>query len=292
VEPGPTAIAPDQTAEPVTPTDTASAKPGPTVTSSAPTVTSNAPAPGAAPPPNSSCAFKPSASTTGATGSRTRRSVTVLTDGQTLEDADVAGLEIRGSHVTVRNVSVNGNILVTGDNAMIDHVTAQGVGISSASNVTVQYADIGYSTEDAIHVTSDRGRMVRNVVLRYNYLHDPRVPTGAHYDGTQVRGASGVVIDCSVYNPDSFQWTFNAAIYLEDANGGYSNVRVSNNWLYGFAFPVMVDSGTSTFTNNRIGGDIKWDVCYPAKGLNSSNFQSSGNVWDATNAKLNLCGLG
>jgi hypothetical protein len=237
--------------------------------------------------------LKPSAANTGATGSRSRSSVSVLNDGQTLQNADVANsIEIRGNNVTVRNVSVAGNILVTGDNAMIDHVTAQGVAISSASGTTLQYANIGYSKEDGIHVTSDRGRMIRNAVLRYNYVHEPRVPSDAHYDGTQVRGVDGLTVDCSVYDPGPFQWTLNAAVYLEDANGGDTNVRVTNNWLYGHAFPVMVDAGTSTFTNNRIGGDIKWDVCYPGKNLNTSNFKSSGNVWDATNAKLNLCGLG
>jgi hypothetical protein len=187
---------------------------------------------------------------------------------------------------------VAGSILITGDNAMIDHVTTDGVSISSASGTTVQYANIGYSKGDGVHVTSDRGKMIRGAVLRYNYIHDPRVPSGAHYDGTQVRGVDGLTIDCSVYDPGPFQETFNAAVYLENANGGDTNVRVTNNWLYGHAFAVMVDARTSSFTKNRIGGDIKWDVCYPGKGLNSSNFTSSGNVWDTTNAKLNLCGLG
>lgn len=272
----------------VTASDTFRPSPRTSSTEAAPPTGTSAPVA----PANSSCSFKPSASTTGASGSRTNRSVRVLNDGQTLQNADVDDIEIRGSNVTVRNVSVAGNILVTGDNAKIDHVTAQGVAISSASGTTLQYSNIGYSKEDGIHITSDRGRMIRNAVLRYNYIHHPRVPSDAHYDGTQVRGVNGLIIDCSVYDPGSFQWTLNAAVYLEDANGGDTNVRVTNNWLYGHAFPVMVDAGTSTFTKNRIGGDIKWDVCYPAKGLNSSDFTSSGNVWDATNAKLNLCGMG
>jgi Right handed beta helix region len=279
------------TATPVVrPSVTASGTFRPSPTTSSATA---APTTGTTAPANSSCSFKPSASTTGASGSRTNSSVRVLDDGQTLQNTDVAGnMEIRGNNVTLHNVSVAGSILVTGDNAMIDHVTTQGIGISSASGTTVQYANIGYSKGDGIHVTSDSGRMIRNAVLRYNYIHDPRVPSDAHYDGTQVRGVNGLTIDCSVYDPGPFQDTFNAAVYLEDANGGDTNVRVTNNWLYGHAFPVMVDAGTSTFTKNRIGGDIKWDVCYPGKGLNSSNFTSSGNVWDATNAKLNLCGLG
>ena len=54
---------------------------------------------------------------------------------------------------------------------------------------------------------------------------------------------------------------FNAAIFLEHANGGTSNVEVRDNWLLGSAFSVMVDSQSATFTGNKIGGDIKWGPC-------------------------------
>ena len=176
-------------------------RPSPTTSSATATPTK-----GTTAPANSSCSVKPSAATTGASGSRTNSSVRVLDDGQTLQNADVGGsIEIRGNNVTVRNVSVAGSILVTGDNAMIDHVTAKGVSISSASGTTVQYANIGYSKGDGMHVTSDGGKMIRNVVLRYNYIHDPRVPSDAHYDGIQVRGVNGLTIDCSVYDPGPFQ---------------------------------------------------------------------------------------
>lgn len=270
--------------------------PTPPVTAVKPT-TAPAPAPAAGPAAaaggTSKCAFKPSAATTGASGPRARSSVTVLKDGDTLADADVSSLEIVGSNVTVRNVSVNGSVLITGDNARLDHISAQSVSVSSASGATVQYAEISSSREDAIHITSDRGRLVRNVVLRYNYIHDPQAPAGAHFDGTQVRGVDGLLIECSVYDPGPYESTFNAAIYLEGDNGGNSNVRVRSNWLYGFAFPLMAGPGPGTsFTDNRLGGDIKWGPCYFGAGVNSGNFTSSGNVWDATNAKVDICGLG
>lgn len=247
-------------------------------------MSSPAPVAGAGP-----CGFKPSAATTGAGGSRSNSSVTTLGTGQVLQNANVSDLVISGNGVTVRNVQVNGSILVTGDGAMIDHVTAQGVSISSATGTTVQYANIGFGQGDGIHVTSDRGRLVRNVTLRYNYVHDPRVSSTAHYDGTQVRGIDGLSLSCSVYDPGAYQHMFNAAVYLEDANGGDSNITVSHNWLYGFGFSVMMDAANVSLLDNRVGGDIHWGLCRLGTRTGDPNLQSTGNVEDANGAAVALC---
>ncbi|HMM93440.1 right-handed parallel beta-helix repeat-containing protein [Phycicoccus sp.] len=237
-----------------------------------------------------SCPVRPSASTTGAHGTRSSSSRTTLGNGAVLKNANVSDLTITGSNVTVQNVAVSGGILVQGSKVTIDHVTAQNVSISSASSVVVQYSNLGRGGEDAIHVTSDRGSQVRGVTLRYNYLHDPRPSSDAHYDGTQVRGVNGLTISCSVYDGGPYTSQLNAAIYLEDANGGNSNVTIDRNWLFGYGFPIFIDPSTNTsVTRNRIGGDIHWDACYPNP---KSTFRSSGNVWDATGKPLNLCGMG
>ena len=172
-----------------------------------------------------SCETKPSASNSGATGQLKDSSTTILNNGQKLENVRVKGLEIRGKDVKVRNVEVTTDIFITGDNAMLDHVSATGIAISSASGAIVQYSNIGKSSEDGIHITSDRGRMVKNVLLTHNFVHSPKVPESAHYDGTQVRGVKGLVISCSTYDPGKYRNPYNAAIYLEDANGG--NTKVS-----------------------------------------------------------------
>lgn len=222
--------------------------------------------------------MKPGAGNTGASGARTNSGVTVLGDGAVLENANVAGLNIEGSNVTVRNVAVSGGILVTGSGAMIDHVTAQNIGISSASNVTVQYTNIGFGDEDAIHVTSDRGAMVKNVTLKYNYIHDPRVAQDAHFDGTQVRGVQHLTISCSTYDAGGYQHMYNAAVYLENANGGDSGVVVSNNWLYGFGFSIMMEAPGTQLLNNQLGGDIHWDACYVDNAAGAAGLVSTGNT--------------
>lgn len=233
--------------------------------------------------------MKPSASNTGATGTLQDNPTTVLKNGQTLENARVEELEIRGKGVTVRNVEVAGNVFITGNNAILDHVSATGIAISSATGSTVQYSNIGKSPEDGIHITSDRGSMVKNVVLSHNFIHSPKVPETAHYDGTQVRGVKGLVISCSTYDPGKYQTPFNAAIYLEDANGGNTNVSIEDNWLYGFGFSVMIDAPKTRIIGNRVGGDIHWGTCYLSDSVSVSSLRIRDNINEKTHKPEPMC---
>ena len=235
------------------------------------------------------CDVKPGKSNTGPSGALQDSPTTVLESGQTLENARVASLEIRGKGVTVRNVEVTDAILITGDDATLDHVSTSGIAISSASGATVQYVNVGNSAEDGIHVTSDRGRLVKNVLLKYNYIHTPQVPNDAHYDGTQVRGVDGLVVFCSTYDPGAYRPQYNAAVYLEDANGGDTNVSVEKNWLYGFGFSVMVDANKTRIVGNRVGGDIHWGTCSVGRSADQATLEVSDNVKDDTNAADPMC---
>lgn len=236
------------------------------------------------------CRMKPTGRNTGAHGALRDKNRTVLGDGARLRNARVSNLVISGTDVKVQNVHVDGKILVTGENVHIKRVTAKHIGISSAVNVVVARASVGYGSEDGIHVTSDGDRLVRRVVLRYNFIHHPRVPPEAHYDGTQVRGVDGLVIRCSTYRAGPFRDTFNANVYLENANGGVTNATVARNWLYGSAWGVMVSAETARFIGNRFGGDIHWGFCYLGSG--SGHFESRGNVTVPQRRRINLCGQG
>lgn len=238
------------------------------------------------------CKFRPSKFNTGARGELRQSGVTTVESGKTLENVSVQRLHVAGSNVTIRNVRVAGSILVTGDRVKVRRVTAQGVSISSASHVSVARSHIRSSPMDGIHITSDRGRLVRDVTLRYNLVRRPQTPSDNHYDGTQVRGVDGLSIRCSTYRAGRYHENFNAAVFLEHANGGSSNVEVRNNWMFGFAFSVMVDSRSATFTGNKIGGDIKWGPCLLLDGSGSQGFTSAGNTWAETGKRVNLCGQG
>jgi hypothetical protein len=235
------------------------------------------------------CTIKPAATNTGASGKLKDSSMTVLQDGQTLENVRVASLDISGRNVVVRNVEVAGKILVTGDDVTIDRVSMASIAISSASGTTVQYSNIGNSTDDAIHVTSDSGRMIKNVLLSHNYIHTPRAPEEAHYDGTQVRGVRGIRISCSTYDPGPYQQTFNAAVFIEEANGGNKNVSVEHNWLYGFGFSIMLDSNDVRIVGNRVGGDIHWDTCAVGPKADLASLENRDNFNENTNAPEAMC---
>jgi hypothetical protein len=257
-------------------------------TSSTTTTTSVTSPPAASP----GCAFKPSASTTGAKGSLPASSVTTLGDGQSLQNVTVDHLLVSGSDVTVRNVKVNGTVGIIGDRVLVDHVSAEGLSISSASHVTVQYTNTGFGQSDGLNVTSDRGRLASDITLRYNYAHDPRVSSAAHYDGIQVRGVDGLSITCSVFDAGPYKPMYNAGIYLEDANGGDSNITGAHNRVYGSGGSIMMDARNTTLDSNRIGGDIHWGTCRLGDRTGNPGLRSVGNVWDATGAALPLCTKG
>lgn len=234
--------------------------------------------------------MKPTNRNTGARGQLSDSNVTELRDGARLRDARVSNLRITGTDVKVKNVHVDGDILVTGEKVRIKRVTAKHIAISSGLDVVVAKSSVGYSTEDGIHVTSDGDRLVRRVRLRYNLIHHPRAPSGSHYDGTQVRGVDDLVIRCSTYRSGPYQETFNANIFLENANGGVTNATLARNWLYGSAWGVMISAESARVIGNKFGGDIHWGYCYLGSG--SGRFESRNNIKVPERRKINLCGQG
>lgn len=239
---------------------------------------------------SSPCAYKPSATNTGPTGQLKASSVTVLdTKSATLQNVRVQNLMISAADVTVRNVEVAGAIFVKGDGATIDHVQTTGIAVSSASGTTIEHTDIANGGDDGVHLTSDSGRQVRDITMRYNYIHSPRVDASAHYDGTQVRGVSGLTITCSLYDAGPYRPPYNAAIYIEDANGGNTNVLIEHNWLDGFGFSVMIGSPGTRVIGNRVGGEIHWNTCYLGAGVRSQQIVDYANVQVANGQKGPLC---
>jgi hypothetical protein len=263
-----------------------SATPSPTATSSTPSASATptptptptpSPTPTPTPPPTDSSCVKPTAANTGATGTRTASSVTALnTNGQVLEDVNVTSLTINAANVTVRNVQVNGRILVnrSADNATIERVTAKHIGFSSSLGTKVLNSRITNSTEDGWHITGDSGRRVEGVVLRGNLVDAPVPPSGAHYDGLQVRGANNLLVECNTINLGPYQDTFTAAVFLENANGGNTGVKVLNNWLDGGGY--IIYPGGGEFSRNVFGSQARWGICYGGAQTGSGNTRADG----------------
>lgn len=241
---------------------------------------------------SAACGKRPTRSSTGARGTLRQRGSLTVGSGRTVRDVQVPTMELAGDDITVRNVRVDGTLLVTGQHVRIRRTTAREIYVSSGSHVTVTGSKIENSTEDAFHVSSDRGSLVRDVTLHNNFVHRPVTPSENHYDGIQVRGVDGLSISCTVFRAGPYHDNFNAAVFLENANGGSENVVVSDNWMFGFAFSIMVDSPSATFTDNKIGGDIKWGPCLLLESSGSQGFTSSGNTWAGSGKKVNFCRQG
>ena len=256
------------TAPSPSPTQTTSSSPTPTATST-PTQTST-PTATSTPTSPTGC-VKPDASNTGHTGTLTAYSGSnwVDTPGTVIENKTVNGdLTIAGANVVVRNSRVTGSITVYpgGNDSLITGNTAEGgIAVSSAHRVIIEKNDVTNTNgNDALHVTSDQGIYINTATIRNNWIHDPYVPNGAHYDGLQVRGATNVLVDCNNFDLGAYQEGYNAPVYLENDNGGYSNARVTNNWLLGGAFNIMLGSANDAgvkLNNNKVGGAYRWDIC-------------------------------
>lgn len=231
---------------------------------------------------------KPTAANTGASGTRTNSSASTLnTNGQVLENVNVPGdLIVNADNVTIRNVQTGGGILVnvSAVGTIIDRVTTEDIGLSSPDQVTIQNTRITAGDEhDALHVTGDSGRRVSNVVITNSLIDDPRPQGDAHYDGLQIRGVNGLLVQCNTFDLGPWQEQYTAAIYSEPANGGNTGVRVLDNWINGGGFAIYAESGNE-FSRNRFGTDQRWGICY-GNGVTPSG---TGNVRDADNSPIDL----
>jgi hypothetical protein len=224
------------------------------------------------PTPSAGACVKPDATNTGPSGALTAYtgSSHVTTAGTVIENKTINGnLTIAADNVILRNSVVTGALAVTERSGVrISNVTMREFSISSAVDVVLDRSEITGSIADGMHVTSDGNQMNRDIVITNNLIHNPKPGAGSHYDGLQVRGVDGLDLLCNNFDLGPAQFEYNAALYLEPANGGHSGVVVDNNWLSGggYIFHYGADNdGATQLTNNHFGGDPYWGpsaVCH------------------------------
>ncbi len=178
-----------------------------------------------------------------------------------------------------------------GDNILIEHssVSGDGINLSGTGTVNVRYNQVYNFTSDAVHITADTGS-VTNVTFSYNYIHNPTPDCGAHADGIQIRGVTGLTvhnntIDMGPWAQVCGQDALNAALFFEDANGGNSGITITNNYLSGGGYTVYFDTSSGqVFKNNAFGGG-HYGYAYP--GSNPADFSDrSGNYIFSNGAAL------
>lgn len=189
---------------------------------------------------------------------------------QAMEGQRIAGdLVVNAPGVSLVDLEVAGTIRIRADHVTLSRVRAQTVVVSSASHVTIEDSEFTGGADDGIHITSDRGTTSSDITVRRSYIHSPARGGEKHYDGIQVRGVDGLVIDCSAFDAGDYEPRQNAGIFLQEANGGNRNVTVRDNLIKGFAWSLMVGSPGVEVTGNTVAQAARWGPCYPTIGPDS-----------------------
>lgn len=242
---------------------------------------------------SSACTTKPDATNTGPTGTLTTDNrESIWTANEVIEDKTFpAGVTIYADGVQLRNVHVNGDILINeADGVVIDHVSTAGVAVSSASNTTIQYVRVNAYEDDSFHLTSDGSSYISNVTIQHSFIDRPTFEPGSlsHWDGVQIRGAENVTIFCNNFDVGEWQDPYNVIIYSEPANGNNDNIIVDNNWLNGGNFAFMIGAPIEPIrfqiTNNKLyNEDFNFGLCYLGGGMTPQNLPDiiqTGNTLD------------
>lgn len=243
-------------------------------------------------PSTSTCTTKPDASNTGSTGTLTTDNRTTLNiDGEVIENKQFpASIQIRADNITLRNVTVAGGIDIGDelDNILLDRVDATSAGITSSSNVTIEYSHFTAFNGDALYISGWNGVNTTNLTVRYSFIDRPSfTSTEAHWDGIQMRGVNNVTIFCNNFDVGEWQFEYNVLIYSEPAFNGNYNIIIDNNWLNGANFAIMGGASDPIgyeITNNKLlSADFYFGLCYPGGGITAENIDQviqTGNTLD------------
>jgi hypothetical protein len=217
----------------------------------------------------------------------------LVIDGYDLPKPSEGYYTFAGNNVTLRNCRIGGGVVFSGDNVKVENCEIpNGLSLSGTATAVVRYNNIHSFGGDGVHITSDTGQ-VSNVTFANNYVHNPTPSPGAHADGMQVRGVKGLTIsnnniDMGVWRQVSGQDALNAAIFLESANGGNSDITIASNYLNGGGYILRVGPGPNTrITNNRFGPDGYYGISHNISSAGNI-VENSGNVMDATGVAVKI----
>jgi hypothetical protein len=233
---------------------------------------------GAATPPPSGDWVRPTAATTGHTGTLTPwgQSLTFTANNQTISNVDFGGsVTLTGSNITLDNCQFTTLIFFGPGPLTIKNcdATSGGVHVDSyyrdVTGVTIDHVHMYLEDADGIDLFSNTttGGLIRDVTIVDTLVDGQTFPSSstAHGDGLQVRGIDGLTVLRTVfdmYTVGGVQSQKNAAIYFEDVYGGDRNMHFTNVDLIGgdpynhtFYTNVVYDS-TATNVAIKRGGYV------------------------------------
>lgn len=214
-------------------------------------------------------------------------------DANTIERSDVllvgihveGDLEIDGSNVTLRNSRIEGNLVIRGAGVVVEDSELGALAVSGGTDVTVRRVEVfGSPGSDGIHVTSGDGARTSDVVIEGCWIHSPNVLPESHYDGIQVRGVDRLTLRGNTFDLGRWMDRHNAAIFLEDANGGNADVLIERNLVNGGGYMLYLFGTDVRLVDNAFGEDFNWGLLYPEY----LPFEETGSRWASDGSPLSV----
>ncbi len=207
-------------------------------------------------------------------------------DGLVLEGVLVEGdLELVGADQVLRNSRVEGHVVVRGTGVTLEDSEVGALSVASATQVVVRRVEVfGNPGSDGVHVTSGDGPRAADVLIEGSWVHSPQVEADSHYDGIQVRGVDHLTLRGNTFDLGPWHEQYNAAIFLEEANGGNVDVLVERNTVNGGGYALYVAGQGVRLIDNRFGRDANWGLLYPEH----PPFEESGSAWADDGSPLSL----
>ncbi len=276
---------PDGGTTPAPPVPTPSCTP---TTTAEPSTPSDAPEPASTAPPTAEAAPVGGPDTTGTPDGVELTPADAGTydeDGLVLDGVHIEGdLTLTGANQVLRGSRVEGHVAVRGTGQVVEDSELGSLAVSGATSFTVRRTEVfGERGKDGIHVTSGTSP-TSDVVIEQCWIHSPQVKADSHYDGIQVRGVTGLTLRSTTIDLGPWRPEFNAAVFLEDANGGNSHVLVEGNVVNGGGYSLYVEGTDVALVGNRFGPDSRWGVLYP----DHDAFTATDNTWAADGAAVEL----
>ena len=206
-------------------------------------------------------------------------------DGLVLEGVHIQGdVVLTGANQVVRNSRVEGHVAFRGTGQVLEDSEIGSLAVSGATQFRASRVEIfGERGEDGIHVTSGRNP-TSDIVIEDSWVHSPQVDPDSHYDGIQVRGVERLTLRGNTFDLGPWAPEFNAAVFLEDANGGNRDVVVERNLINGGGYSVYVEGENVSIVDNLFGRGSRWGLLYPEH----DRFTASGNGWADTGEAVEL----
>lgn len=189
----------------------------------------------------------------------TNSSSTISTSNVTFTNINFTATYVTftGSNVTLKGCKVDNHLILRGTNITVEDSDVAALAVSGTNGFTIRRVRItGRMGEDGIHITSDTGQCANGLIERC-YIGNGILSGESHYDGIQVRGVQHLIIRYNRFDVlasgATFNTQYNASVFLENAQGGNSDVTVHHNWsrvngYYHFR-PYAVGEG-AVFTDN------------------------------------------